>query len=291
MSEFEYRMPNTISELVEYLKEANAETYLLGGGTDFVIKMRSKGLQRGTIIDMTGIHELDEIKLEDGYVRIGANVTYSRLAESPVIHDNMKCLAQMALKVGSKQIQNMGRLPGNIANASKAVDSIGVLIALDASAKLINSRGEIRVAKVDDIIQGMGKTDLTMDEAIIEVLIPLRGSGTRSGYGKIGHGGRNELTIANASLTIVVEYDKDKNVIKEASIVIGSVAPKAFHAISAEAYIRNKRPDKCVMGGLASHLEQEVEKALNGNTQSKHKINDIRGLAFDVFWNIFLDVI
>jgi carbon-monoxide dehydrogenase medium subunit len=196
----------------------------------------------------------------------------------------------MAVKVGSKQIQNMAGLPGNIANASKAGDSIPPLIALDASAKIIDGKGHIKVVKIKDIIQGMGKTILNRDEAIIEVLFPISSTNTRSSFGKIGHGARNEVTIANVNLAMAIEYNKPMDVIEVACIVIGAVAPVAFRAAEAEAFLQSKRPTRRLMTELAEQLQQQVERKLK-DMSSKHKINDIHGLTFDVFENIFEDVI
>jgi carbon-monoxide dehydrogenase medium subunit len=185
----------------------------------------------------------------------------------------------------------MARLPGNIANASKAGDAIPALLAFDASAKIINGKGDIKLLKVQDIITGMGKTSLSRDEAIIEVLFPLPTANTRSSFGKIGHGARNELTIANVSLAMVLEYNSEVDIIEKAHIAIGAVAPVAFWVVEAEMFLKFKRPTKLLMNQLAEILQQHVEVVLQGNMSSKHKINDIRGLTFDVFEDIFKHVV
>jgi CO/xanthine dehydrogenase FAD-binding subunit len=290
MGEYSFKTPETMVELVECLKLANENTFILGGGTDLMIQMKKKKESQGTFIDMTGIRGLDEIKCNQNEIGIGANVTYTQLYNNSIIRAHGACLSQMAVKVGSKQIQNMARLPGNIVNASKAGDSIPSLIALDASAKIIDGKGHIKIVKIQDIILGMGKTILNRDEAIIEIGFPIPPATTRSSFGKIGHGARNEVTIANVNLAMVIEYDKQINVIEKACIVIGAVAPVAFRAVEAEALLQSKRPTKLLMTELADQLQQQVERKLK-DMSSKHKINDIRGLTFDVFENIFADVI
>jgi xanthine dehydrogenase FAD-binding subunit len=291
MGKFIFKAPDTLEELVECLNGANESTFILGGGTDFVIQMRKKRIELGTIIDMTGIKGLDEIYVDENQIKIGANVTYSQLCNDSSIKAHAACLTQMAIKVGSKQIQNMSGLPGNIANASKAGDSIPPLIALDASAKIINSRGETKLIKVQDIILGMGKTILNKDEAIIEISFPKPPANAKSSFGKIGHGARNELTIANVSLAMVIVHNQESNIIEKASIVIGAVAPTSFHGVKSEAFLQSKSPTRLLMTQFADLLQQEVEDKLKGNMASKHKMNDMRGLAIDVFEDIFNDVI
>jgi hypothetical protein len=90
---------------------------------------------------------------------------------------------------------------------------------------------------------------------------------------------------------MVAAYNQENNIIEKASIVIGAVAPMSFHGVEAEVFLQSKRPTRLLMAQLADLLQQEVEVKLKGNMASKHKMNDIRGLAIDVFENIFNDVI
>ena len=234
---------------------------------------------------------MDEIKLEGEQLVIGANVTYRALARSPLIRDKALCLAQMARVVGARQIQNMARLPGNIANASKAGDAIPVLMSLNGLARILDSRGEISLVPIQELIKEMRKTSLKPDEAIIEIVIPKLPDCARTGFGKIGHGGRNELTIANATLAMVISCNREENRIEEASIVIGAVAPVAYHDRDAERLLCHREPTAQLQEELAELLQKNVEAILQGKRASLHKANDIKALGFDVFGNIFWDVL
>jgi len=55
------KTPSDINQLVECLKCAGEDTYLISGGTDFVIEMRNNPLLNGIIIDVKGIKELRRI--------------------------------------------------------------------------------------------------------------------------------------------------------------------------------------------------------------------------------------
>lgn len=291
MSSFIFKTPDTLEDLIACLRKADQDTYILGGGTDFILKMKKNNINQGTIIDMTGIRALEEISIQEDHLDIGANVTYSMIEQSQIIKEEALCLSKMARTVGAKQIQNMARLTGNIANASKAGDSIPVLIALDASVRTINGNGDVKLTKVQDFVVGAGKTQLKPDEAIIGILIPRLLNTTRTGFGKIGHGGRNELTIANASLTMVVDYNQEKNTIERASLVVGSVASKAFHAIEAESYLQHKAPTSEVREHLAEILKSQVRVELGDRMSSIHKMHDVEGLAYDVFDQVFPDMV
>lgn len=291
MCSMEFRTPESIDELAHFLGSTNDNTYILGGGTDLVIRLRDRGISQGTLIDMTGIKDLDYIRLEDSLFRIGANVPYARIAEDGGIRKHAACLATMASQVGSAQIRNMARLPGNIANASPAGDSIACLMALGARAGIMNSKGDMRWSPVEDIITGIGKTTLGRDEAIIEIIFPEPGNSCRSGYRKIGLAARNEVIIANVSLTLLADYDKERGVINASSIVIGSAAPKAYHAVEAELLLCGQKPGSRLAEDMAAVLRKHVEASINGIKMFRHKVNDIQGMALDLFYDVFNDVL
>jgi CO/xanthine dehydrogenase FAD-binding subunit len=289
MGALAFKTPATLDQLAACLAQGDDTTYLLGGGTDLVIRMRDKGITRGTLIDLGGVAGLDRIEEDDRWISIGANVTYAALGASPLIAARVPCLGQMARQVGSAQIRNMARLPGNLANASPAGDAIANLMALDARLEILDGRGATTVRSVPELVTGIGRTTLARDQAIIRVRIPRPGPDQRSAYGKLGLGARREVVIANISLTLVLDYDAGRQVIRDARIVLGSAAPLAYHATTAEALVRGRRPDAALARELAEALRAHVEVSINGIEMFKHKMNDVQGLALDLFDRLFAE--
>lgn len=289
MSSLVFKAPATLDDLVACLGEAGPATYLLGGGTDLIIRIRDKGITEGTLINLTGIAGLDAIEQTRDAITIGANVTYAELCASPVIAGILPCLAQMAAQVGSVQIRNLARLPGNIANASPAGDAIATLMALDARLHVLDGRGGLTRRNIHDVVTGIGRTTLNRDEAIIRVEIPAPSPGQRSRYGKIGMGARSQVVIANVSLTMVLDCPPGLGRIAGARIVLGSAAPLAYHARSAEALLQDRTPGPELAAELAEALRAEVEVSIKGIAMFQHKMNDIQGLALDMGTVLFRD--
>ena len=287
MSELLCRTPATLEELVQCLGACGPDSFLLGGGTDLVIRLRERGIRRGTLIDLGGVAGLDTLEGEGDWIAIGANVTYAELAASPLILGSVPCLAQMASQVGSAQIRNMARLPGNIANASPAGDAIATLMALAAQVRTIDSRGRLRDRSIAQVVTGIGRTTLERDEAILQVRVPRPGPDQRSAYGKLGLGARRQVVIANVSLTMVVQWAADQGRIGSAQVVLGSAAPLAYHADAAEALLAGRRPDRQLGLDLAEALRRHVELSIKGNPLFKHKLSDVQGLALDLFTHLF----
>jgi carbon-monoxide dehydrogenase medium subunit len=249
--------------------------------------MRDRGIDRGTLIDLTGVAGLEAITSDEDFIVIGANVTYSALGEHPLIIRRVPCLAQMASQVGSLQIRNMARIPGNLANASPAGDSTATLMALGAQAHILDGKGEIRVLPVQELVVGIGKTALNRDDAIIRIAIPQPGPNQRSRYGKIGLGARSQVVIANVSLTMVLDCSPGLERIERAQVVLGSAAPVAFHAAQAEALLQGRKPEPGLARELAVVLEAQVEASIKGIAMFQHKRNDIQGLALDLCAGLF----
>jgi CO/xanthine dehydrogenase FAD-binding subunit len=78
------------------------------------------------------VEELTRWEQQNGTVRLGAGVSYTRtIAE---LGDKLPGLAMAARTVGSPQIRNRGTVAGNLGAASPAGDSHPALLAADAVA-------------------------------------------------------------------------------------------------------------------------------------------------------------
>ena len=75
-------------------------------------------------------------------------------------------LKECSLQIGSRQIQNLGTIGGNLCNASPAADGVPCLLSLDASIELLSVNGK-RVLKLEDFIKGSRKTELQNDEMYV----------------------------------------------------------------------------------------------------------------------------
>lgn len=292
MDQFIFERPKNIPQLVNYLKAADENTWILSGGSDLVIRFRSQGVYHGSLIDMTSMEMLRYIKLEDGYIKLGANTTFSDIGENGLIQAYASCLAEAARSVGSRQIQNIARMAGNIANSSPRSDSIPALLALDARVITINGNGETLSRSMEQLVLGIGKTALKRDEAIIEIQLPVTAEGHRSAFAKQSReSSRSTVIISNINVAAVAELDHEVDIIKRASVVIGSAAPVAYHAVEAERLLEGKLPSAELGEAFADALRQHVLISINGNKRYENKLDAVRGLGLTVYGRMFGDVL
>lgn len=291
MEQFRFETPCNVNELVNCLKGTASDTYILSGGTDLTIKLRNSGIYSGRIIDMSGISELGHIKLEDGFVKVGANVTFSEIGESRMIQEHAACVGQAARLVGSLQIRNMARMAGNIANSSPRGDSIPALYALDAKIRTIDGDGIEALRPVDEIVTGIGKNSLKKNEAILEILIPYSKSCIRSAFGKCGReSSRTTVVISNINVAAAVYFDKTSGLVEEASVVIGSAAPVPYHAEKAEAVLKGSKPTPELCRSFVDALCLHVRESINGVKRYENKIDEVAGIGTDIYERLFGDL-
>lgn len=192
------------------------EWSILSGGTDFYPSLRDQSVQ-GNVLDLWGLDELRQTRLEQDHLRIGALVTWSDIIREPLpaAFEGLKLAAK---EVGSVQIQNRGTLAGNICNASPAADGIPPLLTLDASVELTSSAGS-RCLPLNQFVLGSRMTALRTNELVSAVLIPNSALAGHASFLKLGS--RKYLVISISMVATRLVCDT-QNIISHAAVSVGS---------------------------------------------------------------------
>jgi CO/xanthine dehydrogenase FAD-binding subunit len=220
----ELLQPATWDEALE-AKAAHPEALPLWGGTDVMVDMNFGRERPQAILDLTRVRELTEHGSDDGLIRVGAGVTYTRaIAE---LGHALPGLAIASRTVGSPQIRNRGTIGGNLGSSSPAGDALPPLYASGAEIELTSTRGTRRVA-IEEFITGPKRNTLEPDELIAAFSVaPARGG---QQFSKIGT--RNAMVIAVCSFALALD-DEERTV----GTCLGSAAPTPRRAREAEAFI------------------------------------------------------
>lgn len=288
MGHFQIVGPKTVEETLNFLAQAEGNVAFLSGGTDFIIDLREKGIQYDLVIDLSQVGELNYIKEEAGWVKIGAATPFTQIGRNPLMEHRARCLAQAARQMGSEQIRNRGTIGGNLASAAPAGDSIPVLMALEAVIGTMGPR-EKRIIPVEGFITGAGSTCLEEKELITEISFPVLEDSFISGFEKVGS--RTAVSIARLSLAAVIEYDRHAQRIAQARLAAGAIGPKAFRLKEVEDFLSGKKVDEDFLCRFALHLQDAVDRAIPGRHSQKYKREAMRGLAEDLMQNLFSRII
>ena len=238
---FDYKIPKTLGEACDLLWEADGKAKIIAGGTDLVIRLRNKDQRPQCLIDITRVPELRTIDEKDGTISIGAAVTHSEVASSPLVKKCGKVLSDAASEIGSPQIRNVGTIGGNIVNASPAADTIPALMVLDAAGRVVSREGEKEVPFFQ-LFKGPYETNLKPYEILTQVKFQKLPSGARSSFVRLAR--REAMAIARMSVAIVLRMEERRSPIEDLRISAGSVTPIPRRVSEAEEILKGKLPDE-----------------------------------------------
>src|ERR1051326_901973 len=258
----DFLQPSTWTEALA-MKAAHPEAVPIAGGTDVMVEINLDHRRPETVMDLTRISELAEWADDDGLIRVGAGVTYTRIIDE--LGDRMPGLAMASRTVGSPQIRNRGTVGGNLGTASPAGDAHPPLLAAGALVELASTKGMRRVP-VDEFFTGPKRNAARPDELIAAFLVAPATGGQQ--FSKVGT--RNAMVIAVCSFAVALDHSSH-----QVRTGIGSAGPTPLRAPEAEAFIRGeldwanrKAPNEATV-----HRFGELVAA------AAKPIDDIRGLA------------
>jgi CO/xanthine dehydrogenase FAD-binding subunit len=217
----EFLQPTKWREALE-VRAARPDALAIWGGTDVMVELNFDRARPPALLDLTRVGDLAACERDDGWVRIGAGVSYTRVIAE--LGHVLPGLAMASRTVGSPQIRNRGTVGGNVGSSSPAGDALPPLYASGAVVEVESVRGS-RAVPVDEFIVGPKRNVLAEDELIAAVRVPVA-TGPQQ-FAKVGT--RNAMVIAVCSFALDLREDG-------VGTCIGSAGPTPLRAREAEAY-------------------------------------------------------
>ena len=141
---------------------------LLAGGQTLIPTMKQRLASPANLIDLSHIEGLSGIELKGRSLVIGAMTRHVDVATSPIVHEHLPALAELAEMIGDPHVRHMGTIGGSIANNDPNADYPAACLGLGAT--IITTKRRI---KADEFFTGMFETALEPDEIITKVMFPL----------------------------------------------------------------------------------------------------------------------
>ena len=284
MENFSYSRPATLKDAAAQLGKDHGKVVLLGGGTDLLGEMKDDLLQPERLVHIRHLKELQGIRPVGTGIRIGAATRLVELVESEAIRERVPLLAMAAEKVGTPQIRNMATIGGNLCqrprcwyfrnnypcfkhggntcysatgeNEYHAIleagpsfivhpsDTAPALVALGATVRIATGSQE-RTVPIDKFFVSPRQDPrreniLLANEILTAIEVPNAPSGSRAVYVK--EMVRETWDFALCSVAAMLTLNGD--LVVDARIVLGGVAPFPYRAAKAEAALRGKRLDE-----------------------------------------------
>jgi CO/xanthine dehydrogenase FAD-binding subunit len=243
-------------------KAEHPDAVPIAGGTDVMVELNFGALRPPALLDLTRVPELAEWSVDDGVVRLGAGVTYTRLiAEAG---RQLPGLAIAARTVGSPQIRNRGTVGGNLGSASPAGDCHPPLLASGATVEARSVRGARRIP-VAEFFTGPKRNALAPDELVTAVLVDAVPGPQQ--FAKVGT--RNAMVIAVCAFAVALAP-----VHRAVGTGIGSAGPTPLTAPDAELLAAELPWDS--QGPLPDELARRFGERV---AAAARPIDDVRGTA------------
>jgi CO/xanthine dehydrogenase FAD-binding subunit len=249
------------------LKAAQPDAVPIAGGTDLMVALNFDRARPPAILDLTRVPELRDWEADDGRLRIGAGVTYTRLIDE--LGERLPGLAMASRTVGSPQIRNRGTVGGNLGTASPAGDGLPPLYVSDAEVELASATGTRRLP-VAEFVTGPKRQSAREDELIAAFHLPAA-TGPQQ-FAKIGT--RNAMVIAVCSLALAIWPER-----RAVCACIGSAGPTPIRADEAEAFIAGVLDEEGLWEGRGALAPSALERFGELVAAAAVPIDDVRGSA------------
>jgi CO/xanthine dehydrogenase FAD-binding subunit len=262
----QFLQPGTLRDALA-AKAERPEAVPIAGGTDVMVELNFDHRRPEAVVDLTRAKELAAWDRDDGRLRVGAGVTYTRaIAE---LGDALPGLAIAARTVGSPQIRNRGTVGGNLGSASPAGDCHPPLLAMGAEVELAGSSHTRRIP-IDEFFTGPKQSAMRPDELICAVHVPAA-TGPQQ-FAKIGT--RNAMVIAVCSFALVLDPEGGR-----VGTGIGSAGPTPLPAREAERFLQEVLDEEGLWGSRAPIGEAAGARFGELVAAAATPIDDVRGAA------------
>ncbi|WP_198084200.1 xanthine dehydrogenase family protein subunit M [Variovorax sp. E3] len=140
----------------------------LAGGQTLLASMKLRLSAPEQLVDLSGIKELTGIRKDGNALVIGAMSRHLDVANNADVKAAFPALADLASRIGDRQVRAMGTIGGSVANNDPAACYPSAV--LGSGATVITSKREIAA---DDFFQGLFTTALEEDELITAIRFPI----------------------------------------------------------------------------------------------------------------------
>jgi xanthine dehydrogenase small subunit len=234
----------------------------VAGGTEVYVETDLR-LNQQPIQFLRGLPHLRGIQAEGGTIRLGALTTFADLETHPLIRQSLPAVPGFMAQIASWPIRTRATVGGNLVAASPIADVAVLLLALDA--QLVLQQGtQQRSLALREFFRAYKLTARQPEEVLSAVVLPPQALRQQLHFEKVA----KRKTLDCASVNSAIALQVEGNVIQQASLAMGGVAPIPLFLQTTSAYFRGKPITPEVIAGAFPLLQTEISP-----------ISDVRGSA------------
>ncbi|WP_233235010.1 xanthine dehydrogenase family protein subunit M [Bordetella sp. LUAb4] len=212
---FDYILAESAQDALDALAETGADGRILAGGQSLMAVLNMRLAQPAALIDISRAADLDYVRVEQGWMTIGAATTQAKVEWRKDLAAEVPMLARAIPFISHFQIRNRGTVCGSVAHADPSAELPLVLVALGGEV-MLRTRRKRRTLPAEEFFQGMLMTARAPDELVEAVRYPLAKRGARYAFDEFSsrHG-----DFAIAAVAAVADE-------REITLAVGGVADR-----------------------------------------------------------------
>lgn len=232
---FDYERANDVAHAIDLLERHGPESRVVAGGHSLLPMMKLRLARPEWLIDINDLAELDFIRRDGDYLRVGALTRHTALLESADVARFLPIINDAEQVIADPTVRNRGTIGGSLCQADPAEDLSTVCDVLRAEA-LINGPGGQRVVAMADFHRGPYETAVAQNELLMEIRFPLHAR-SGSAYEKVERRvGDWAVVAAGTAVTLAADGSIDDAAIGLTAVGLdGTVA-------DAESMLRGQQP-------------------------------------------------
>ena len=267
---FHLEEPESVADVSGLLSRFGESAKLYAGGTELLLAMKEGLVHYERLINAKNVKGLNEVRSEDGIIRIGALCTHHELETSPVLQQKLPALVQLEQNVANVRVRQVGTLGGNLCFAEPHADPGILLLALGATM-LAEKSGSKREIPAEEFFVDAYETSLEADEVLTEIRVPVPAGKSGVTYLKFGYLERPSVGVA-----VALQVDDGGKAVRDIKITVGCAGPAPKRVPEAEEQIKETTLDEAKVnilkaGEIAARAAQAISD-LHGSQEYKEHI-------------------
>jgi carbon-monoxide dehydrogenase medium subunit len=271
---FEYFRPETVSEAIALLQKHGDGAKILSGGQSLIPMMKVRLARPECVVDINRIANLQYVKEEGGFLKIGGLTRESDLEVSSLIRSKYPIILDTAAMIADPQVRNMATVGGNLADGDPANDHPATMLALEAEITATGQGGE-RTIPIKDFFLSVFTTALEHGEILTEIRIPIPPPGSGGAYFKLE---RKVGDFATVGVAAQVTLD-GVGVCRRAGIGLTNVGATPIKATRAESFLAGKRMDEQQIRQAAQLAAEDAQPSSDLRGSAEYKVSMVRELT------------
>lgn len=220
----DYRIATNPAEAVEMMTRGPGKGMYIAGGTDLILAKPKLDF----VVDISRAGLNDIARTPAGDLFIGAGATLEDLVTNPLVQEFAGgVISRVAAMCGNRPVRTNATVGGNLCNALPSADMAPVLLALDASCFVMGDQ-EQESMPLEYFFVGPRQTVLD-GRLLVGLALPAEAAQWRCASRKMTRSAE-DISLVQVAVSLGLEND----VVKEARIALGAVAPVPMRSTLAE---------------------------------------------------------